>query len=360
MSEHTADVIRITEIKTHPNADSLELTKAFDYECVIRKGDFKVGDLAVFFHPETCLDTTKPEFAFLAPKAKADGRARIRVIRLRGEKSYGLLIPAPYGAKEGDNLWEKYNCTWYEPGVSNSGPQNKLKSGLMGKAPPINPRLPSPENIRKYSRAFIGEDVVCTVKLHGAFFRATYQNDMFYVGTHRTWRYKPGVGPNPGYEKLSWWNKFVNFFTRKISKQITYPNNSWWMGFDQNPWIGEWLKNNPDAMIMGELVGPSVQKGFHYGFKPGEFGVYVFAIYKDGNYVDCIDLHNSPEFSTLMKVPVVSTGLYDIDSIKELAEKPEDLNNCGHIREGIVVTRVRNIDDRLVLKYISDKYLEGT
>lgn len=52
MSKHEIKVIRIESIHPHPDADSLELTNVWDYQCVIRKGAHKVGDLMAFVEPD--------------------------------------------------------------------------------------------------------------------------------------------------------------------------------------------------------------------------------------------------------------------------------------------------------------------
>lgn len=363
MSEHTADVIKIKEVLPHNNADKLELVKVFDYQCVVKKGDFKVGDLGVFFHPETMLDVNRNEFNFLESKAK-EGRARLRIVRLRQEKSYGLLIPAPKNAKEGDNLWDYYNCQWYEPKMNGGG--GKLLTGFANAPPPIVANVPSPENIRKYSNALDGKEVIYTTKLHGSFFRATYQDGELFVGSKSVWRYKPGLQiPIKKYQSLTWFSKLINFFTKKIKKSQTTPENSWWAAVTQNPWIETWLVKNPGYTIMGEMVGPNVQKGFSYAFEQGQFGVYIFAVVdENNNLIDPALLHNllnsNSKFDGLQKVPVLYSGIHNYELMKELAEKPEELNECSHIREGVIATTSFNTDGKIVLKYVSDQYLEKT
>lgn len=355
MSTHTADVIKIDQVLEHNNADALEVIPVYDYQCVVKKGTFKVGDLGVFFHPETMLDTTREEFAFLAPKAKND-RARIRVVKLRGEKSYGLLIPAPGGVKEGENVFERYNCQWYEP-VVRGGPG--LSTGLQCKAPGIVAPVPDPENIRKFNKKFAGHDVIVTTKLHGSFFRATFQDGKFHVGSKSTWRYEPGTKlVSKEYLKLNFFQKIVNFFTKKVSKYgVVAGDNSWWTAFESSPWLKTWLEAHPGATVMGEIVGPKVQKGFNYGLGDGEYAVYVFAIHMDGGFVLPGELHHNGEFESLVKVPLLYEGEYDLDEIKRLGEMPETLNNTTHIREGVVVSLK---DKYYTLKYVSDNYLTKT
>jgi hypothetical protein len=45
-ANHQVNIVRITEILTHTNANSLEIIPIGEYQAVSRKGQFKVGDLA--------------------------------------------------------------------------------------------------------------------------------------------------------------------------------------------------------------------------------------------------------------------------------------------------------------------------
>jgi RNA ligase (TIGR02306 family) len=93
MSEHEAKVIKVSEIRKHENADSLEIAQIGGWTCCVRIGDFKVGDLAVFIEPDTLVPVDQSEFSFLAADAK-EGKVRIKAKRLRGVPSFGLLIHA--------------------------------------------------------------------------------------------------------------------------------------------------------------------------------------------------------------------------------------------------------------------------
>src|SRR5438046_3480508 len=108
-STHKVEVVRIERIEKHENADTLGIVNVFGgYPCCVRLGDFKEGDLAAYIPPESVCPATEP-FAFLG-----DHR-RIKVKRLRGVYSLGLLIHAPAGSKEGDDVAAALGVTHYEP-----------------------------------------------------------------------------------------------------------------------------------------------------------------------------------------------------------------------------------------------------
>ena len=83
--------------------------KVFDnYQAIVRISDYKVGDLACYVPPDNVLPD-KPEYAFLK------GKLRIKSTKLRGMVSQGLVLPAPEGAGEGDDVAEQIGITHYIP-----------------------------------------------------------------------------------------------------------------------------------------------------------------------------------------------------------------------------------------------------
>ena len=55
MSEITVTVERIEAIEPHPNADKLEIAKVAGTQTLIVKGQFRAGDLCVYFPPDILL-----------------------------------------------------------------------------------------------------------------------------------------------------------------------------------------------------------------------------------------------------------------------------------------------------------------
>ncbi|MGH9759840.1 MAG: hypothetical protein ACREAC_03250 [Blastocatellia bacterium] len=83
-STHKVEVVPVV-LERHPNADTLSVVKVFGgYTVCVRTVDFKDGDLGAYIPPDSVVDSSRPEFAFLA------GHERIKVKRLRGIVSMGL------------------------------------------------------------------------------------------------------------------------------------------------------------------------------------------------------------------------------------------------------------------------------
>lgn len=90
-----ASIRKIESVTKHPNADTLDLLKIGGWQVVSKHGNFKDGDLCVFFEIDAFVPVTGV-FAFMEKnKITYEGRegARIKTIRLRKELSQGLALP---------------------------------------------------------------------------------------------------------------------------------------------------------------------------------------------------------------------------------------------------------------------------
>ena len=96
MERKLASIRKVREIKPIEGADAIELAIVDGWQCVAKKGEFKVNDLCVYFEIDSFLPI-KDEFEFLRKSSyKKMGEAegfRLKTIKLRGELSQGLIIP---------------------------------------------------------------------------------------------------------------------------------------------------------------------------------------------------------------------------------------------------------------------------
>lgn len=362
MSVHEVLVVKIEEIFPHPDANSLEIVKVsgYDYTIVTRLGEFKIGDLGIFLEPDYCVNPSRPEFAFLADGKK--DKIRIKVKRLRGVWSQGLLFKAQPHHKLGDNVMDEYGITRWEPPPSKGFHWGGEGSNLMGGFQESEPQIPGIDNIpkydvenyKKYSKVLSTEELVYyTTKIHGTSARYVFWDGKMHCGSRTTWKREPGLPID-----------YTNSKTGEVIQKTT-PESSWWEAMKQNPWLEEWCRANPGLIVYGEVFGANVQGNkFHYGYPDGKLGFRVFDVLEYGKWVSFEELMTDPKYSLLVKVPVLYRGNHDPKLLEELAEKPEDsLDNCGanHIREGIVIKPVKERYDyklgRVALKYVSNTYL---
>src|ERR1700689_4292492 len=133
-SNHRVNIVRITELEKHPNADSLSIVRIGGDQVVVKTENYIAGDLAIYIQPDSVVPQAKP-FEFLwADKAFPDGVVpekyrRITVRRFRKEWPEGLILPLrdftgglvhedrfKYGwLKEGQDVSEALGITHYEP-----------------------------------------------------------------------------------------------------------------------------------------------------------------------------------------------------------------------------------------------------
>lgn len=98
MNRKLVTVRVVSEVIPIEGADRIELAKVDGWQCVVSKGEFKVGDLGVYFEIDSFLPVD-PRFEFLRKscyrkinETNEEG-FRIKTMKLRGVLSQGLLIP---------------------------------------------------------------------------------------------------------------------------------------------------------------------------------------------------------------------------------------------------------------------------
>lgn len=88
----------ITSIKPIEGADRIECARVKGWDIVVGKGEFSVGDDVVYFEIDSFLPMDDARFEFLASRGvrKMDGNSGhvLRTIKLRGQFSQGLILPA--------------------------------------------------------------------------------------------------------------------------------------------------------------------------------------------------------------------------------------------------------------------------
>lgn len=100
--------VKVTDITPIEGADKVELAHINGWHIMVKKGDYKVGDLAIYFEIDSLLPMTNPVFDFMAKyKYKVKTQRFIKGTVL----SQGLLMrPNELGLKdvrEGDFLTKK-------------------------------------------------------------------------------------------------------------------------------------------------------------------------------------------------------------------------------------------------------------
>lgn len=117
-----ASIQKIISLTPIPNADRIELARVLGWKCVVKKGEFKVGDKCVYIEIDSIPPSDNPVFDFLKhSNGKMD---RVKTIKLRGQISQGLAMPVNLfdGLEKydvGDDVTKVLGITKWEPDERN-------------------------------------------------------------------------------------------------------------------------------------------------------------------------------------------------------------------------------------------------
>lgn len=347
MSKHEVPVVRISEVLSHPNADKLEIIRVFGYTVCSSKGQFKVGDLAVYIPPDYVLPTDRPEFSFLAKEGETTHR--VRISKRRGVISQGFLIPAPETVPKetdgliipkcrlacdgelppipGDNLINYYGIKRYE------APEPINTNGEVEKAPEGYYPKYDVENFQRYNDIIQeGEPVLITEKLDGSNFRCVFKDGRLRVGSRTEWKSEGGG------------------------------DAIWWQCIRDNPWIREFCEANPDLAIYGEVFGHQGH-GMKYGAN-GKRLFRAFDLLRGNEWLGWNDIQKYfQEFPALKEAwaPIVYVGPFKLADALEAAEQNTRIPGVKQMSEGVVVRPLVERSDikigRVQLKIVGNRYL---
>lgn len=328
MSTLQVRVTTIEDMKEHPNADALEIAIVGGWQCCVPKGQYQIGDKAIYFPPDTVLpDEWIESFGIAAYTSKG----RIRQARLRGEPSFGLVVkPADESWEVGTDVADYYGATKYDPPV-------KFSAADAEEDHPLFLKYTEVENLRNFTEVFeTGEQVVISEKLDGTNVRVGIIEGQRMAGSRQLRRKEPEEGAE------------------------AYGNNTYWF-----PWtlqnvvrlLEEYAKQHAQVILYGEVYGRGIQK-LQYGQKGKAFAAFDMLV--DGNFLDY------PQFLDLMTqydiptVPVQEPQPYSLDMVKEQSVGNTDVGG-GHIKEGVVIRPIQERTNprigRVIMKYVSDDYL---
>jgi RNA ligase (TIGR02306 family) len=336
-----AKIVEIQELHPIKGADLIELAKIDGWQCVVKKGNFQVGSLAVYFEYDSMLPLDDIRFESFAGRNEyeVDGKryVRIKTMKLKKTLSQGVLIPADLFSVEltlhgetGDDLAELIGVIKYEP---------KLPAQLSGKARGNFPSFISKtdqervNNLkREYQESVDWEELFeITYKLDGSSMTAFCYTPENRLGVcSRNLELKTDESNSD--------NAFVKAF-KKIEDGLYQ--------FMQT--------TGRSIALQGELCGPGIQGNFE-GLDDVTFFVYdVFDIDKQ-QYLLPGDRLNllSDKFPDVKWVPLfdVNTLPSTIEECLEMANGSSGLN--GKYREGLVF---KSYSSSFSFKAISTKYL---
>lgn len=353
MSDLVVKVVKVDEVLRHDNAEKLEIVKVGGWQIVSGLGNYKAGDLVVHIPPECLVPQEwaktwnveqyliwhKKDLSFIADM----GLGRVKAIKLRGQPSYGFLVPNESGALLDSDLAAHYGIVKYEP----PEPQDP---GQCARENPLFARYTDIQNLRNYrNKLNYYEPVIITEKLHGM------NSRVGFVWNDETHGYEKVIGSHRTQKKLDYPGSF-NVPFEKYEKEITAAFKEIALNLAGEKFV-------QSVVFYGEIIGPSVQD-LKYGLQTKDWRIFDIAV--DGTYLpftyvkEICDKHNVP------MVPHMTPGVYSFEELCALAEGESKL--CpGQIKEGIVVKPMEETTwgngtqdpnpKRMIFKIISSDYL---
>ncbi|MDR3012028.1 MAG: hypothetical protein LBU70_02310 [Chitinispirillales bacterium] len=306
-----ATIQRVKKISAIPESDFLEIAHIMGWQCVVKKGEFREGELGVYFEVDSFLPVD-PRYEFLRNSSYRENPDngegfRIRTVKLRGQLSQGLILPLPSfpefeGFNEGDDITENLGVKkWYVPETSTAG------GVIIGDRPH---GMPTSDEIRIQSATDLIE------RLSGKPYYITTKMD----GTSGTAYYIDGK---------------VGCCSR--NKEIKdEPDALYWLPVYKYGLKEKLAALGKNIILIGEICGPGIQKN---KLRLPAIEWYVFDII-DMDAGHCIPYDKICEICTTLGVAVVpleERGESFTYSLEELLEKAKGKYLSGLDKEGIVV-----------------------
>jgi len=276
MREKLATIQKIEELIPIPNADKIEVAKILGWECVVKKGEFKVGDWCVYIEIDSVLPSDNPYFEFMK-----DRKYRVKTIKLRGQISQGLVCPLsilkpihPDDLRSGIDVTKELDIKHYEELI------NEVE---------VEPEVQSKSKFVKWLKRHIIYRKYFSKKLKGGFPSFIKKTDEERIQNHPKWlRHEQPVyitekidGTSATYfiKKVNFFNTIFGVCSRGVYRK-TRDNSYYWqvaIKYDIEKKLKKIRKDNKcDFCIQGEIIGPKIQKN-KYNVKELKF--YVFNIF---------------------------------------------------------------------------------
>ncbi len=364
-----ASIRVINGLRPIANADRIELASIDGWQCIVKKGEYKVGDLCVYFEIDSLLPT-QDRYAFLTHCKRDYGigiRYRIKTMKMRGVVSQGLALPLSIfpellSAAPGDDVTELLDIHKHgEYGATAVNTESKTN----GRFPSFIPKTEQEriQNLPHYYEEYKDSEWEETLKLDGS------SMTVFKVTKPTPWyaRIVGLLGFTVSTERLGVCSRNLEIkpkdnYTTTFDNggvQSEYSQGSFWCSVTKHE-IAKYLPVG--FALQGELVGPRIQ-GNHEKVQENHFLVFdVFDIQK-GHYLLPEERHVFMDTyiraSGIIPAPVVSSHVKvftECPTLELLQERVRGESiNPDTISEGRVYkhTTIRGLS----FKCISNEYL---
>lgn len=350
-----ATVQKIIDIQPIENADRIELATVLGWQVVIKKGEFKVGDLCVYIEIDSIVPDI-PYFEFMRER-----KFRVRTIKLRKQISQGLIV--------------------------------KIEDLLIDIGSLENADVTHILHIKKYDpEKAIEEKMIKNRKIKNPILRYLYRFKIvrfFIKPTIRRFSFPSHLIPKTDEERIQNMPRILNairytplYITEKLdgqsatyilyknkfivcSRNMNLPkhNSNWWKiaeQFDIKNKLKELKKKyKKDFAIQGEIIGEGIQ-GNKYKIKGLDFYVFNIYVINDKKYLS-YELFILTNIEIGIKpVPILNPHfILDNMNINDLVElsKGKSCLNKDIKREGIIIRNTDMYKNKISFKVVNPEFL---
>ncbi len=299
-----ATIQKIVDLSPIPGADLIEVATVLGWQVVVKKGDFTVGDLAVYFEIDSFLNANDPRYATFEERFInwGDKRGmRLKTIRLRKQISQGLVLkvsefPEIKNPQEGDDVTDLLKIEKWESLAESQGNGGGMGAKTAGATPfPAFIRKTDQARVQNYTlelpKHLNDEDFEVTIKLDGSsmtIFHVNKGSQHFDYAIQdmerRSLRKKGFIGKliHKFKKKLGFINipEYLNgVCSRNIQLDIDGDNH--FSTFVREQQILDRLKQlKRNIAIQGELIAPTIQQNYE---KVDTFEFYIYDVFDIDN-----------------------------------------------------------------------------
>ena len=312
MSERKmATIRRIDEIRPIEGADAIEAAVVGGWVVVIKKGEFKAGDLAVYLEIDSWVPHEIAPFLSKGQEPREYNGVkgeRLRTVKLRGQVSQGLLLPVTltFWRDEGTNVTDSLGIQKWEAPIP-----AQLAGDVEGVFPTVVPKTDQEriQNLTEELKTWQSNSAFTwevTEKLDGSSMTVFVHGDREGVCS-RNWALKETAG------------------------------NTLWAVARREQLIEKVRQTGRNLALQGELIGEGIQ-GNAYNVKGQDFRLFDIYDIDRGEYLGPVERRVFAETHGIKHVPVIATEMVIEEWVTGLLTMADGVSvlNPKTNREGLV------------------------
>lgn len=344
-----ASIRRIADIQPIKDADAIEVATIDGWKVVVKKGEYSVGDLAVYIEIDSWVPNALAPFLSKGQEPREYNGVRgerLRTVKLRGQVSQGLLLQktvldgfGTHYVNVDGNVPERWVTNDYKVAELIEGYDLTEYLGIQKWEAPISPQLAGqvrgvfPTSLIPKTDQERIQNCFPEIEAKGA---VTYEVTMKLDGTSCT---------------IFRWEGELRVCSRNLELKVNDENKD-------NTLVAMALKHDnqiPDGVaFQGEVMGPGIQ-GNREGFTEHKFFVFdIFDIQKH-EYLSPIERRRFCNMVQLEHVPMYDAAKFAPRSVEEGLALADGPSITHKIREGLVWKC--NKDPGFSFKTISNQFL---